>query len=209
VSDDGTVITSNVGVGIVKAGWHCCGFPQGSGVPNHCPDCTMCNGSQCLPSQICTTCQTVSGGFCNGGGFCLAVPDLIPALLAQNKLTLQLGGKTPLQRSDLTRGNPGCVNVAKDPCFAGFDQAIGPLTLQPPCSGIDLTDAHLEEELAHVAPPTGVLDCPLMPADIPGDGCSVSAGNQLVAFDDSTKPCKDRQLLWTVTAASPAARRSS
>src|SRR3954464_8115159 len=40
VSEDGSVITSNLGVGVIKAGWHCCGFPQRSGAPHNCPECT-------------------------------------------------------------------------------------------------------------------------------------------------------------------------
>jgi hypothetical protein len=65
VSEDGTVITSNHGVGIVKAGWHCCGFPQGSGAPNHCPQCTKCSGDDCVPTNLCESCSP-AGNACDG-----------------------------------------------------------------------------------------------------------------------------------------------
>jgi hypothetical protein len=49
VSEDGSLITSNPGVGVLKAGWHCGGNPSASGTPNACPLCNVCNGSQCVP----------------------------------------------------------------------------------------------------------------------------------------------------------------
>jgi hypothetical protein len=49
VSEDGSVIASNPGVGVLKAGWHCGGNPSANGTPNACPICNVCNGSQCVP----------------------------------------------------------------------------------------------------------------------------------------------------------------
>ena len=49
VSEDGTVIEADPGVGIVKAGWHCGGNPASSGAPHDCRSCTVCNGSTCVP----------------------------------------------------------------------------------------------------------------------------------------------------------------
>lgn len=49
VSDDGMVIASDPGVGIVKAGWHCGGNPASTGASHDCPSCTVCNGSTCVP----------------------------------------------------------------------------------------------------------------------------------------------------------------
>jgi hypothetical protein len=49
VAEDGTVITSNTGVGIVKAGWHCGGDPAAAGTAADCPPCQICNGSTCVP----------------------------------------------------------------------------------------------------------------------------------------------------------------
>ena len=49
VSEDGSRIVSNPGVGIVKAGWHCGGNPAASGAAHDCPPCQICNGSTCVP----------------------------------------------------------------------------------------------------------------------------------------------------------------
>lgn len=49
VSEDGSVIVSNRGVGIIKAGWHCGGNPPASsGTPHSCPECKRCDGSTCV-----------------------------------------------------------------------------------------------------------------------------------------------------------------
>jgi len=53
VSSDGSVIASNAGVGVLKAGWHCGGNPNTTGSAGTCPSCQTCNGSSCVtdPSQ--------------------------------------------------------------------------------------------------------------------------------------------------------------
>jgi hypothetical protein len=48
VSDDATVIRSDPGVGILKAGWHCGGNPTGTGTPHDCPECQRCQGRTCV-----------------------------------------------------------------------------------------------------------------------------------------------------------------
>ena len=48
VSNDGTVLRSNPGVGIVKAGWHCGGLPSPTGAGHQCLGCTVCDGTQCV-----------------------------------------------------------------------------------------------------------------------------------------------------------------
>ncbi len=47
VSEDGSVIRSNPGIGVVKAGWHCGSQPGGSGTVAACPECQTCKGSSC------------------------------------------------------------------------------------------------------------------------------------------------------------------
>jgi hypothetical protein len=68
VTPDGSMIASNPGVGVLKAGWHCGGDPNTTGSAGTCPDCNTCNGSQCVadPSQNGQTAPT-SGGCCNNG----------------------------------------------------------------------------------------------------------------------------------------------
>ncbi|MCM2679178.1 carboxypeptidase-like regulatory domain-containing protein [Echinimonas agarilytica] len=53
VSEDGSVVSSNPGVGVVKAGWHCGSQPGGSGTAHNCPTCQKCEGSSCVrdPAQ--------------------------------------------------------------------------------------------------------------------------------------------------------------
>jgi len=48
VSEDGTVIRSNPGVGVIRAGWHCGAQPGGSGTPNNCDECHECDGTNCV-----------------------------------------------------------------------------------------------------------------------------------------------------------------
>ncbi len=48
-SEDGLVIASNPGVGVVKAGWHCGGNPVSSGTPHACKECWECTGNRCQP----------------------------------------------------------------------------------------------------------------------------------------------------------------
>ena len=45
VSEDGSVIASNPGVGVIKAGWHCGSQPGGQGCTHNCPECASCDAS--------------------------------------------------------------------------------------------------------------------------------------------------------------------
>jgi hypothetical protein len=49
VADDGTVVISNPGGGVRKAGWHCGGNPSGSGTTHDCPECQRCVNNRCEP----------------------------------------------------------------------------------------------------------------------------------------------------------------
>jgi hypothetical protein len=74
VSDDGLLIRSSPGVGVLKAGWHCGGDPSETGSAATCPTCQECSGSECVPSaggscddgQFCTENDTCSDGVCAG-----------------------------------------------------------------------------------------------------------------------------------------------
>ncbi|WP_198556701.1 MopE-related protein [Paraglaciecola sp. MB-3u-78] len=44
VSNDATLVTSNPGVGVIKAGWHCGSQPGGAGCAHNCPTCQDCDG---------------------------------------------------------------------------------------------------------------------------------------------------------------------
>ena len=72
VSQDGSTITSDVGSGVIKAGWHCGGNPSTTGSAGTCPTCSKCEGASCVadngqtpPQASPTDCKEQ---FCNGGG---------------------------------------------------------------------------------------------------------------------------------------------
>ena len=76
VTADGSVIKSDPGVGVMKAGWHCGGNPNPTGAAACCPPCKKCDGKQCVtdPSKACTciknsvcvngTANPVAGSLC-------------------------------------------------------------------------------------------------------------------------------------------------
>ena len=52
VSEDATLVTSNPGVGVIKAGWHCGSQPGGNGCAHNCPVCQDCDGDcNCVPAS--------------------------------------------------------------------------------------------------------------------------------------------------------------
>lgn len=52
VSEDGTTLVADPGVGILKAGWHCGGDPpMSTGTPFRCDKCETCNGTSCAPDD--------------------------------------------------------------------------------------------------------------------------------------------------------------
>ena len=61
VSADGSVIASDPGVGVLKAGWHCGGNPNTTGSAASCSKCQTCQGSNCAPDN---------GASCDDGLFC-------------------------------------------------------------------------------------------------------------------------------------------
>jgi pimeloyl-ACP methyl ester carboxylesterase len=71
VSDDGLVIRSNAGVGVLKAGWHCGGNPNQPGTVALCSVCFFCPGSlgPCMPQGNGTPCG--NGGTCQFGQGCV------------------------------------------------------------------------------------------------------------------------------------------
>ena len=62
-SNDGSVIASDPGVGVIKAGWHCGGNPNPTGSAGTCPTCQKCQGTNCIsdntqqPPQDCKECR--------------------------------------------------------------------------------------------------------------------------------------------------------
>lgn len=60
VSDDGSVIASDPGTGVLKAGWHCGGDPNAAGHVADCPACNICNGVSCVPNPNAAPCTDPS-----------------------------------------------------------------------------------------------------------------------------------------------------
>ena len=84
VSNDGSVIKSDPGVGVLKAGWHCGGDPKIFGTASLCPECFKCDGAQCIfttPDQPCgkfPSCLRCKSNGSNSGICTLAVaPTLV------------------------------------------------------------------------------------------------------------------------------------
>jgi hypothetical protein len=185
VSDDGTVITSNAGVGIVKAGWHCCGFPQGSGAPNSCPDCTACTGSQCAPSQICTACNGSPGNACNGQGHCDTGLQLL----------LQLCSRVTLNEADagpITCGQVPELSRYSGLCGGAYGVTYSGVSLNPACANLVLDGAPLTEEIT--------TDNGCGPGEIPPGGCVVQNGNRLARQGDR---CRDYYYVCKPAASLP------
>lgn len=59
VSDDGLVIRSNAGVGVLKAGWHCGGDPRLLGTTAYCAECNRCIPTGAHPEGECKPDDTV------------------------------------------------------------------------------------------------------------------------------------------------------
>jgi len=66
VSDDGLVIRSNPGVGVLKAGWHCGGNPSTTGTVAKCPECKRCQSNTCIadPAQENHACKDEGTAAC-------------------------------------------------------------------------------------------------------------------------------------------------
>lgn len=60
VSSDGSVITSDPGTGVLKAGWHCGGDPNAVGHVADCPSCQICTPAGCMPNPNAAACQDPS-----------------------------------------------------------------------------------------------------------------------------------------------------
>jgi hypothetical protein len=118
VSDDGTVIVSNPGVGVLKAGWHCGGNPSSSGTAHQCEACRKCedncckpdpgqNGSNCDDKNKCTINDRCQNGSCAGdpvtvtkiNGACVVVRGQALALTATSNAPNRVSWTAP-------RGNP-------------------------------------------------------------------------------------------------------
>jgi hypothetical protein len=179
VSDDGMVIASDPGVGIVKAGWHCGGSPGGSGTPHNCKACEKCVNNSCVPKTLCSTdSKCAAGSACDGSGKCASGPALIPKICSQLNVTVG-------NRQSIPITSVGCAATA---CGAAKREDITQVTHS--CDSIDLKGAQITETVSS--------DNGCGPVTVKtGPGCPVGAGNQVVA------PCTDTHVLCGPPAAFP------
>ena len=61
VSEDGMVIRSDPGTGIIKGGWHCGGNPATAGTAADCPECQICDGVSCVENPVTRPCDDHDG----------------------------------------------------------------------------------------------------------------------------------------------------
>ncbi len=142
VSADGSVIASNPGVGVLKAGWHCGGDPDSSGTVASCPTCQMCQAGACVPvpDQKGDVTGSVSIDLANGesntftNGLITAFLGFIDPSLITKSVTLKLSGSIyNSQTCCIDTGNPVGATTEELTLEAGGDIKIpllGPAYLQ-------------------------------------------------------------------------------
>jgi hypothetical protein len=93
VSDDGQVIRSNPGVGVLKAGWHCGGDPAANGTVADCPECKICQGDQCVTdsSKNNKCCGQSNNKVCIDGQCTPLTVEVLSADVTQDKIQVRLG----------------------------------------------------------------------------------------------------------------------
>jgi hypothetical protein len=152
VSTDGSVIRTDPGVGVLKAGWHCGGNPNTKGTVADCPDCKICDGTNCVtdPGKDCSCCGkgkgVCSGGSCNdvGAGQCPAKKAVIPTVK-------NLGGDPGCSGTDF--GLTTLVQPSPDPtvtacvdgsCMWGFRVGDYQSTVNATPCNTAYTQAHID-----------------------------------------------------------------
>lgn len=146
VSEDGATITSDLGAGVIKAGWHCGGNPNTSGSAGTCPTCQKCAGAGCVadngqtpPQDSPTDCKEQ---YCNGGSIATRNNDSekLP------EVCKQCHNGMPASRDDgSTPADPASC------CFNGqplskFDNSYSTLTEKCP-HRTQVPDTHRQHEI--------------------------------------------------------------
>jgi hypothetical protein len=111
VSEDGTVIQSDPGVGVVKGGWHCGGNPSQTGSAAKCPDCQKCEGSLCIPDPSASSCNNGAGSCCGGECVPINTTTQLQRSVVSQEATLKCTPDTPT-------GTPcgPCMTCQPDAC---------------------------------------------------------------------------------------------
>ena len=124
VSNDGSIIKSDPGVGVVKAGWHCGGNPDTTGSAGTCPDCQTCTGDNCMVNRALDGTTPASGmGCCFNGN---VVPKVAPDY---NTLTTMCPNRTENPNAALKpNSSDGCSSPLGNNPAGGADTAFGSVT---------------------------------------------------------------------------------
>jgi hypothetical protein len=182
VSDDGQVIRSSQGVGVLKAGWHCGGDPTSTGAAADCPVCFFCAGSLaiCQPQGNGTACG--NGGTCQFQQGCVCPPGQV-----FNPSTGSCVNNAPCPPG-FTLNNGQCCQGAtcNPPCSPGltFNATTGTCVNKGPCpSGYTLNGTQC-------CPPTGTCFQPTCP---PGEVFDPATGTCVNGCGNcsSNNPCID------------------
>jgi hypothetical protein len=108
VSDDGRVIASNPGVGVLKAGWHCGGDPAAIGTAADCGDCRICQRTGCQADR------SQDGPNRNDSKTCCFNGEKLPNQnVPYDDLIAKCGGRA--QNRSLRHEIDGCSNSPDDP----------------------------------------------------------------------------------------------
>jgi hypothetical protein len=176
VSDDATVVTSDPGVGIVKAGWHCGSDPVTGVCLHECPECEKCTDPPCRcdPEELCSDCSP-PGSACDGVGKCKTGRQLIP------KICDGLGQ---------TEEDKKVLYCEEIPYLEGVDGLCGAavrvtyVNITHDCDSVDLKGASWHEEVTTDGACGGDLG-------VRTSGTEVLAGNKL-----ATEPEVFRDYYW-------------
>ena len=146
VSQDGSTITSDIGAGVIKAGWHCGGNPNTTGSAGTCPTCKKCEGANCVadngqtpPQASPTDCKEQ---YCSGG----SVANRNKDSEQPTEVCKECKNGSPANRADgSTPADPESC------CFQGrqlpkFNNPYSTLTAQCP-RRTQVTDAHRQHDI--------------------------------------------------------------
>ena len=161
VSDDGGVIRSNRGTGVLKAGWHCGGNPTSTGSAATCPNCQICQGSNCVPDPAQDGLSTAAGGACCWNGSTI-----------------------PLQAASYTNLTAMCPNRTQDNRLHEVDGCSVPglvalltpgLSVQNPVGGVfGLAATDFGRDQGTISTSAGALPLPCNQHDICYQSCGSS-----------------------------------
>ena len=174
VTEDGIAVRSKPGFGIVEGGWHCGSSPPGTGTPNKCLECEMCNKRTkvCDPKRDCVNCGPEGeGNICDGKGNCVVAVALLPKIC--HKVGIDTSGPAPISRSEL----PPKKKCNED-CFAGVKITFNKVTTT--CSSADFKGAIYSEN--DPLRPAGSTCPPGLLRPETGPGGRVVKGNKFESF---------------------------